>query len=100
MRFRPGARRLRMRLGIVVTISAVVACAPAPDRTRFTVEYYREHAAEKNAMVAVCANDPGTHGHDADCVNAREAARRAGVGALRDLPPLGLPTVPKLPNGR
>jgi len=100
MRFRPGARCLRMRLGIVVTISAVVACAPVPDRAHFTVEYYREHGDERNGMVAQCANDPGTHGNDPDCVNAREAARRMGVGTLKDLPPLGLPLNLKPPNER
>ena len=100
MQFRPGARRLRMRLGIVAMISTVVACAPVPDRAHFTVEYYREHADERNGLVAQCANDPGTHGNDPDCIDAREAARGVGVGALTDLPPLGLPTVTKLPNRR
>ena len=72
-------------------ISAVVACAPAPDRAHFTVEYYRAHADERNGMIAQCANDPGTQGKDPDCINAREAARIEGVGSLQRLPPLGLP---------
>jgi hypothetical protein len=100
MQFRPGARRLRMRLGIVVMISTVVACAPVPDRVQFTVEYYRDHPDKRNGMIASCVNDPGTHGNDPDCVNAREAARRMGVGTLKDLPPLGLPLNPKPPNER
>jgi len=71
-------------------ISAVVACAPAPDRGHFTVEYYRAHADERNGMIAQCANDPGTQGRDPDCINAREAARIEGVGSLQRLPPMGL----------
>jgi hypothetical protein len=39
----------------------------------------------------VCANDPGTVGATPDCVNAREAERRASIGSLRTLPPLKLP---------
>jgi hypothetical protein len=43
----------------------------------------------------VCANDPGTVGATPDCVNAREAERRASIGSLRTLPPLKLPDKPK-----
>jgi hypothetical protein len=82
-------------------ISAVVACAPAPDRAHFTVEYYRAHADERNGMIAQCANDPGTRAAEPDCVNAREAARIEGVGSLQRLPPLGLPrkATPNQPTG-
>ncbi len=94
MRFRPGARSVRKRLGAVVTLSAVTACAPAPDRAHFSVDYYRSHAPLRLQMLDQCANDPGEKGREADCVNAREAARIEGVGSLRSLPPLGLPTAP------
>jgi len=80
-----------MRLGIVVMISAVVACAPAPDREHFTVEYYRAHLDERNAMIASCANDPGMRAAEPNCINARDAARIEDVGSLKRLPPLGLP---------
>lgn len=68
------------------------ACAPSPDSSGFTVEYYREHAAERDAQLAACANDPGGLGDSRACINAREAARIEGIGSLKDLPPLGLPT--------
>jgi len=91
VRFRPGARSVRKRLGAVVTLSAVTACAPAPDRAHFSVDYYRSHAQLRQQMLDRCANDPGETGQEADCVNAREAGRIEDIGSLRSLPPLGLP---------
>jgi hypothetical protein len=93
IRFRRGARRVRECLGVVVTISSA-ACAPSPDPTAHTVAYYREHIEARDAKIAVCSNDPGTLGRTPDCVNALEASRIEGIGSLRDLPPLGLPTRP------
>ena len=87
-------RSVRIRLGIVVTLSALTACAPVPDRARFTVDYYREHADVREKTLGTCANDPGTLQHEPDCVNAREAARIEGVGSLKALSPMGLPTAP------
>lgn len=91
MRFRPGAQVWRLRLGLVVTILSSVACAPAPDRAAHTVEEYGKDASLRESEMRRCANDPGTLGTSPDCINAREAERRAGVGSLRTLPPLRLP---------
>ena len=41
---------------------------------------------------ARCANDPGSRDASPDCVNAREAERLEGVGSLRKLAPLALPS--------
>jgi hypothetical protein len=38
-----------------------------------------------------CLNDPGTLERTPDCVNAKEAERRAGIGSLKSLAPLKLP---------
>jgi hypothetical protein len=65
-----------------------------PDRAHFSVDYYRSHAQLRQQTLETCANDPGEKGRGADCVNAREAGRIEGVGSLRSLPPLGLPTAP------
>ena len=70
---------------------SAAGCAPAPDRARYTVEAYAHDAELRRLTLERCANDPGTLGKSADCVNAREAERRVGVGSLRDLPPLRLP---------
>jgi hypothetical protein len=91
MRFRPGAQVWRFRLGLVVTILSTVSCAPAPDRAAHTVEEYGQDAQLRATEMRRCANDPGTLGTSPDCINAREAERRAGVGSLRTLPPLKLP---------
>jgi hypothetical protein len=98
MKIRPGAQRVRNCLGIVVTVSAAVSCAPAPDRAN-TVAYYREHATEREAALKKCADDPGSFGRRPDCVNALEAARLEGIGSQRQLPPLDLPAEPNLSTG-
>ncbi len=91
MQFRPGARRGRMCLGLVVTLLSAAGCAPAPDRARHTVEDYRHAGRLRQKVVDDCTNDPGTLGRSPDCINALEAERLVGVGSLRELPPLQLP---------
>jgi hypothetical protein len=91
MRFRPGAWSARMSLGIVVTAIGAAGCAPAPDRARYTVEEYRLNGELRRQELKVCSKDPGSQGNSPDCVNARAAERAAGVGSLRELPPLDLP---------
>jgi hypothetical protein len=91
MRFRPGARFGGLSLGIVVTFLNPVGCAPVPDHAAHTVVEYAHDRALRSQELARCLNDPGTLGGTADCVNVREAERRAGVGSLKDLPPLRLP---------
>jgi len=94
MGFRPGARSVRISLGIVVTAISTVGCAPAPDEAQHTVDEYRQNAQLRAETLARCANDPGSVGTSADCVNVREAARELGVGSLRRLAPLQLPSKP------
>jgi hypothetical protein len=91
MRFRPGVQVLRLRLGLVVTILSAVACAPAPDRARHSVEDYATDPELRHETLARCASDPGTLGKTPDCVNVKEAERRVGIGSLRELTPLDLP---------
>jgi hypothetical protein len=86
-------------LGLSFVLLGAVACSPAPTASSLTVDYYRAHPAERGAELAHCSNDPGGLGATPACVNAREAARIQGVGSLRALPPMGLPTSPTAPNG-
>jgi hypothetical protein len=88
-RIRRGVQCVLACLGIVVTVTSA-ACMPSPKAPHQTVEYYRTHPAERTAMLDVCANDPGALAETPDCVNARVAARRVGIGSLRELPPIGL----------
>lgn len=89
IRFRRGASGMRFCLGIVVTLGTA-ACAPPPE-PKFTVKYYRENPASREAQLEACNNDPGRLGQTVYCINAREAAQIEGVGSLRDLPAMGLP---------
>ena len=91
MRFRPGARYVRMCLGFVVTALSAAGCAPAPDRATHTVEDYKQDVQLRREELARCTTDPGSLGKSADCVNVREAERSVGIGSLRNLPPLQLP---------
>lgn len=44
-----------------------------------TVEYYKEHIAERDAKISECMNNPGGHKGDANCVNAAQAKLHSGV---------------------
>ena len=92
MRFRPGARSLRMSLGIVVAAISAAGCAPVPDRARHDVAEYRRDANLRREELARYANDPGSLGNSPDCINAAAAERAASVGSLRELPPFRLPS--------
>ena len=91
MRFRPGARCVRMCLGFVVTAISAVGCAPVPDRSTRTVDYYTGHAKERQTMVEECTNNPGELASSPNCINAMASARLAGQASLRTIPPLELP---------
>ncbi|MDP8984136.1 MAG: EexN family lipoprotein [Pseudomonadota bacterium] len=80
-----------MCLGFVVTAISAVGCAPVPDRSTQTVDYYTGHAQERQAMLKECTNNPGDLANSPNCINAMVAARLAGQGSLRTLPPLQLP---------
>lgn len=92
MKFRPGARSVRLCLEIVVTLSAVTACAPAPKHAQHTVDFYRSHAALRREVLERCSNDPGDEGRASDYINARAAENVQGIGSLKSLPPMRLPT--------
>lgn len=98
MRFRPGAWSVRLCLEIVVTLSAVTACAPAPKQAQHTVDYYRSHAPLRREVLDRCANDPGDEARTPDCINARAAESIEGIGSLKSLPPMRLPP-PKSGSG-
>ena len=91
MKFRPGVQHVRMCLGLVVTLTSAVGCAPAPDRASHTVDEYRRDAKLRELTFARCAKDPASRDVSPDCINAREAERLEGVGSLRTLSPLELP---------
>lgn len=38
-----------------------------------TVDWYKEHEAERKEMLAKCEADPGRLGESANCVNAQQA---------------------------
>jgi hypothetical protein len=95
MKFRPGVQTVRVCLGLVVTLTSAVGCAPAPDRASHTVDEYRSDAKLRELEFSKCAKDPASRDVLPDCINAREAERLEGVGSLRNLAPLELPNPPR-----
>ena len=77
-----------MRVLIFIAVMVVTcACSPAPEVARHTVDEYRADEAMRDAMLARCANDPGTLGETPDCLNAKQAERLESHRSLRDIPP-------------
>ena len=82
--------------GLVVVLPAMAiwggmaSCTREPQTARHTVAEYRANADWRREEIALCANNPGSLGRSADCVNAREADRLEGIGTVRGLPPVGL----------
>jgi hypothetical protein len=58
------------------------------------VSYFQAHPKEREALFKRCADDPGTLGKTAECVNAERAEAIAGIGSFRDLAPMQFPPVP------
>lgn len=83
------AKQMRTFISALAVLSAA-ACTPNADVARHTLEEYRADAELRREVFAACANDPGTNGERADCINAIEAERLESRGSLRDLPPVGL----------
>jgi hypothetical protein len=79
-------------LNVVLLFSAsltVFGCSREEEPTQ-TVSWFQQHADERKAMVARCADDPGRLARTPNCVNAQQAESIEGIGSLRKLPPLGL----------
>jgi hypothetical protein len=74
----------------IAVVGGLAACAPEPEKARYTVDEYLDNPDAMNAKLKECANNPGDLGSDPDCVNVRAAVERQGIGSLRDLPPMGL----------
>ena len=74
----------------VVILCLLTACTRSDEESAQTVEYYRAHAAERQALVKVCANDPARARKRPECINAMAAEAREDIGSVSELPPMGL----------
>lgn len=50
-----------------------------------TVEWFKEHAQERQATLETCANNPGELKDTPKCINAVEAERQLSSGSLRTI---------------
>lgn len=74
-----------------VCFVALIVSACSREEPARTVSWYREHAEDRKAMVARCADDPGRLAKTPNCVNASQAEGQESIGHWKDLPPLDLP---------
>jgi hypothetical protein len=85
---------LRLGLWFATVLSLVGAgCSPSSGPAR-TVSYFQAHAQEREAVFKRCADDPGTLGKTAECVNAGQAEAIEGIGSFRHLAPMQFPPGP------
>lgn len=74
-------------------LMVAVGCSSSSGPAR-TVSYFQAHPKEREALYKRCADDPGTLGKSAECVNASQAEAIEGIGSFRNLPPMHFPPVP------
>ena len=89
--------RFMLALGLALSC-AITGCARDPIDVAQTVDYYRSHGKERQALLAACANDPGRLNNRPACINAQQAEGMESIGSLRKLPPMGLPGAGKTPS--
>jgi len=63
-------------LGSVLLVSVLLASCSKPDV--YSVEWYKQHEAERNAMIAKCRADPDLVRKDENCRNAADAQALSG----------------------
>lgn len=78
---------------IIVVPVLLAACSSdevaqaVPEATRVhTVNEFLAHPELRMKFSAVCSNDPGRTGLDANCINARRADRVAAFGSAASMP--------------
>ena len=62
-------------------IIALTGCTKEALEPVNTVEWYKAHEAEREAMLKKCLNNPGQLAETPNCVNAKEAASRLFLGS-------------------
>jgi hypothetical protein len=63
----------KLNLGLFLALMALPACADQVN----TVDWYVDHPDERKAEIARCDNNPGELQNTPDCINAKEAGRKA-----------------------
>lgn len=72
---------MKNALTLVVVVAALAGCNDTAEPVQ-TVEWFKEHKAEREAMRKRCHNNPGQLAADPNCINA-DKAQSAVDGAKR-----------------
>ncbi|HAY4757173.1 TPA: EexN family lipoprotein [Escherichia coli] len=68
------------KLSLVLVVAAVlVGCNKTPEPVQ-SVDWYKEHKAEREAMLAKCKANPGELALTPNCVNAQAAKEAIAFG--------------------
>jgi hypothetical protein len=82
------------KLGLwLAMVAALIATGCGSSMPARTVSYFQAHPNEREAFYKRCADDPGTLGKTAACVNVEQAEAIAGYGSFRHLPPMHFPPI-------
>jgi hypothetical protein len=88
---------LRFGLWFATVLALTAAGCSAASGPARTLSYFQAHPKERESLYKRCADDPGTLGKTAECVNVEQAEAIEGIGSFRDLPPMHFPPVPGAP---
>lgn len=67
---------MKKAFALLVVAATLVGCG---DKTPVqTVEWYKEHTAERKEMLSKCESNPGELENSPNCVNARQADDQQG----------------------
>jgi len=80
----PPSLTIITRLTCAMLVSGMIAltgCTKEALEPVNTVEWYKAHEAEREAMLTKCLNNPGQLAETPNCVNAKEAASRLFLGS-------------------
>lgn len=66
------------KLAICLFVVALAGCKD--DAPVQTVEWYKEHTAERGKMISECSDNPGEKLASANCINAQKAGNEIVLG--------------------
>ena len=95
-----GPKSLRLELSLATVLALVCAGCGSSSGSARTVSYFQAHPKERESVFKRCADDPGTLGKSAECVNAERAEEIEGIGSFSQLAPMHFPPMHRTTGGK
>ncbi|KQQ96113.1 EexN family lipoprotein [Massilia sp. Leaf139] len=77
---------IALALSLAACTSDEVTKAVPEAKRVYTVDEFLAQPDLRKKVSAVCSNDPGRTGHDANCINVQRADRIASFGSIARMP--------------